>query len=122
MDLNLDIGQQYLQMLLAEDQFDGNLIYTLGAYNGGPGNMRRWRRELSDVRDPLVFIESLPAPETRDYIHKVMTNIWIYRDRLGQEPISQRILAAESWPLYHPQDGGIKEKGPAKQALIISSK
>lgn len=121
MDLNLEIGQQYLQMLLAEDQFDGNLIHTLGAYNGGPGNMRRWRRELSDVRDPLVFIESLPAPETRDYIHKVMTNIWIYRDRLGQEPISQRILAAESWPLYHPQDGGINEKGPAQQALIISS-
>ena len=121
MDLNLEIGQQYLNMLLAEDQFDGNLIYTLGAYNGGPGNMRRWRRELTNVRDPLLFIESLPAPETRDYIHKVMTNIWIYRDRLGQEPISQRILAAESWPLYHAQDGGIKEKGPAKQALTISS-
>lgn len=120
MDLNLEIGQQYLEMLMAEDQFDGNLIFTLGAYNGGPGNMRRWRRELKNVRDPLLFIESLPAPETRDYIQKVMTNIWVYRDRLGQEPISQRILAAESWPLYHAQDGGIKEKGPAKQALTIS--
>lgn len=121
-DLNLEIGQKYLQMLLAEDQFDGNLIYALGAYNGGPGNMRRWRRELSQVSDPLVFIESLPAPETRDYIQKVMTNIWVYRDRLGQEPISQRILAAESWPLYHAQDGDINDKGPAKQALKISAK
>jgi soluble lytic murein transglycosylase-like protein len=121
MELNLEIGQQYLQMLLGKDQFAGNLIYTLAAYNGGPGNTRRWRRELSGVRDPLLFVESLPAPETRSYIHKVMANIWIYRDRLGQEPISQRILAAESWPLYHPQDTGINEKGPAKQALNIAS-
>ena len=121
MDLNLEIGQDYLQMLMSENQFDGNLIYTLAAYNGGPGNVRRWRRELKDVTDPLLFVESLPAPETRGYIHKVMANIWIYRDRLNQEPISQRILAAESWPLYHAQDGGINEKGPAAQALITNA-
>lgn len=104
MDLNIEIGQKYLTMLMTEEQFDANLIYTLAAYNGGPGNVRRWKRELKNVVDPLVFIESLPAPETRDYVHKVMANLWIYRDRLGQEPISQRILAAESWPLYHQQD------------------
>jgi hypothetical protein len=77
----------------------------LAAYNGGPGNVRRWRRELSDVQDPLLFIESLPAPETRNYVQKVMANLWIYRDRLAQSPDSQRILAAESWPLYRAQDG-----------------
>ena len=103
-DLNLQIGQQYLSMLLGEDYFDGSIIHVLAAYNGGPGNVRRWRRELKDVVDPLLFIESLPAPETRDYVQKVMSNLWIYRHRLGQEPISQRILAAESWPLYDAQD------------------
>ena len=103
--LNLSIGQQYLTMLLGKDYFDRNLVFTLAAYNGGPGNVRRWRRELKDVNDPLLFIESLPAPETRDYIHKVMSNLWIYRSRLKQEPVSQRILAAESWPRYTPQDG-----------------
>lgn len=103
-DLNLDIGQQYLRMLLGDDYFDNSLLLTLAAYNGGPGNVRRWRRELKGVTDPLLFIESLPAPETRDYVHKVMTNLWIYRARLGQEPTSQRILAAESWPLYNAQD------------------
>lgn len=66
--------------------------------------MRRWRRELKNVADPLLFIESLPAPETRDYVQKVLSNLWIYRHRLRQEPISQRILAAESWPRYHAQD------------------
>ena len=103
-ELNLEIGQKYLAMLMGEDYFNGSLVHMLAAYNGGPGNVRRWRRELSEVKDPLLFIESLPAPETRDYVQKVMTNLWIYRDRLFQSPDSQRILAAESWPLYRAQD------------------
>ena len=103
-ELNLEIGQKYLTMLMGEDYFNGSLVHMLAAYNGGPGNVRRWRRELSEVKDPLLFIESLPAPETRDYVQKVMTNLWIYRDRLFQSPDSQRILAAESWPLYRAQD------------------
>lgn len=103
-ELNLEIGQKYLAMLMGEDYFNGSLVHMLAAYNGGPGNVRRWRRELTEVKDPLLFIESLPAPETRDYVQKVMTNLWIYRDRLFQSPDSQRILAAESWPLYRAQD------------------
>ena len=103
-ELNLEIGNRYLSLLLSKKYFDQNLVFALAAYNGGPGNVRRWRRELKEVTDPLLFIESLPAPETRDYVQKVMSNLWIYRDRLEQEPISQRILAAESWPRYHAQD------------------
>ncbi|MBT5518505.1 MAG: lytic transglycosylase domain-containing protein [Rhodobiaceae bacterium] len=103
-ELNLEIGNRYLSMLLSDKYFDKSLIHALAAYNGGPGNVRRWRRELKNVADPLLFIESLPAPETRDYVQKVMSNLWIYRHRLRQEPISQRILAAESWPRYHAQD------------------
>ncbi|MGI9438821.1 MAG: hypothetical protein ACR2OK_03875, partial [Parvibaculales bacterium] len=82
----------------------GSLVHMLAAYNGGPGNVRRWRRELSDVKDPLLFIESIPAPETRDYVQKVLANLWIYRHRLYQSADSQRILAAESWPQYRAQD------------------
>jgi soluble lytic murein transglycosylase-like protein len=107
-ELNLEIGQKYLTMLMGETYFSGSLVHMLAAYNGGPGNVRRWRRELASVKDPLLFIESLPAPETRDYVQKVMANLWIYRDRLAQSPDSQRILAAESWPLYRAQDGRAK--------------
>ncbi|HAT08602.1 MAG TPA: hypothetical protein DCS39_05040 [Rhodobiaceae bacterium] len=107
-ELNLEIGQKYLRMLMGEDYFNGSLVHMLAAYNGGPGNVRRWRRELIEVEDPLLFIESLPAPETRNYVQKVMTNLWIYRDRLFQSPDSHRILAAESWPLYRAQDSQIE--------------
>ena len=103
-DLNLAIGQKYLSMLMGRDYFDGNLIFALAAYNAGPGTLRRWRRELKDVEDPLLFIESMSAGETRKYVQKVMANMWIYRNKFGQDPISLRILAAESWPQYVQQD------------------
>ncbi len=103
-DLNLAIGQKYLSMLMSNDYFDGNVIYALAAYNAGPGTLRRWRRELKGVEDPLLFIESMSAGETRKYVQKVMGNMWIYRNKFGQDPVSLRILAAESWPVYVPQD------------------
>jgi len=120
-ETNLVLGQKYLGLLMSEKYFNKNLILALAAYNGGPGNVRRWQRELDDVNDPLLFIESLPAPETRGYIHKVMTNLWIYRNRLQQEATSQRILAAESWPMYNAMD---KNSADAEQspAPSVSSK
>ena len=60
--------------------------------------------ELAGVEDPLLFIESMSAGETRKYVQKVMANMWVYRNKFGQEPVSLRILAAESWPVYVPQD------------------
>ncbi len=103
-ELNLDIGQRYMGMLLSDDYFQNNIIYTLAGYNAGPGTLKRWRREMSDVNDPILFIESLSAPETRKYVQNVMENLWIYRNRLGQDTPSLRLLAAQSWPIYVEQD------------------
>ncbi|MBE8191487.1 MAG: lytic transglycosylase domain-containing protein [Alphaproteobacteria bacterium] len=102
--LNIDLGQRYLVLLMGENYFDDNLILTLAAYNAGPGNLRRWRKELAGVDDPLLFIESIPAAETRKYIHNVMANLWIYRTRFNQETPSRRLLAAETWPPHKRQD------------------
>ena len=102
--LNLELGQKYLTMLLDEKYYGDNLVLALAAYNAGPGTLKRWRRELAEIDDPLLFIESVPAGETRRYLQKVLANLWIYRNRLGQEAISQRILANETWPYYVAQD------------------
>lgn len=59
----------------------GDLFETALAYNGGPGNLNRWKRAL-DIDDPLLFIESIPNPESRDFVEKVLTNVWVYRARL----------------------------------------
>ena len=103
-DLNLDIGQRYISMLLGENYFKNNIVYALAGYNAGPGTLKRWRREMDDVNDPVLFIESISAPETRKYVQHVMENLWIYRSRLGQDTPSLRLLAEKSWPIYVEQD------------------
>jgi len=104
MALNMNIGQAYLKGLLEDEAIRGNLMLALASYNAGPGNVQRWQNEIGKNDDPLLFMESLPAPETRLYIQKVLRNIWLYRDRLGQPAPSLEALAAGLWPLYVEQD------------------
>ncbi|WP_223677555.1 lytic transglycosylase domain-containing protein [Azospirillum agricola] len=101
---NMELGQRYLAELLAMPDIGGNLFLAAAAYNAGPGTLGRWRRDLSEVTDPLLFIESLPFAETRDYVEKVMANFWIYRLRLGQETATLDAVAAGKWPVYSPAD------------------
>ena len=101
---NLKLGQRYLERLIASDDIEGNLFLVAAAYNGGSGNLRRWRRNMADLEDPLLFIESIPAPETRAFVERVLVNYWIYRARFGQKSPSLDALAEGRWPLYHPLD------------------
>ncbi|CAO3411383.1 transglycosylase SLT domain-containing protein [Azospirillum largimobile] len=103
---NMELGQRYLTELLAMPEIDGNLFLATAAYNAGPGTLARWRRELSDITDPLLFIESLSFGETRDYVEKVMANFWIYQLRLGQETASLDAVADGKWPSYTPVEAG----------------
>ena len=102
--LNLTLGQRYLRHLLSKDGIDGNLIYALVAYNRGPGRLREWRRKVDYRDDPLLFIESIPVRETRVFIERVLTNLWIYRARLGQPARSLETVASGGWPAYVPLD------------------
>ena len=75
------------------------------AYNGGPGNLAKWkRRTLPYSKDPLMFIESIPARETRDFVERVLSNLWMYRERLGQATPSLDAIAAGELPLYKALD------------------
>ncbi len=102
---NMELGQRYLAELMASPDINNNLFLLAAAYNAGPGALSKWRREqLDGVTDPLLFIESLPYAETRDYTAKVLANFWIYRLRLGQATSSLDAVAAGAWPLYMPMD------------------
>ena len=103
-DLNLDLAQRYLGYLLKDDAVDGNLVHLATAYNGGPGNLRKWLRRTAHHGDPLLFIESLPSRETRHFIERIFTNLWAYRARLGQAAPSRAALASGDWPSYVSQD------------------
>jgi len=103
--VNLMLGQHYVASLLGSPPVGGNLFHLTAAYNAGPSNLVRWRRDMEDVSDPLLFIESIPMRETRDYVRKVLANYWIYQARLGQPAVTLDAIAAGSWPVYLPAPG-----------------
>lgn len=107
--VNLAIGQEYVNHLISTTA-GGDLFDMALAYNGGPGNLRRWKREVA-VEDPLLFIESIPNPESRDFVERVLTNFWVYRQRLGRKPESRDLVAAGKLPLHQAIDEIAEGKG-----------
>ncbi len=97
---NLTLAQNYIETLMASGEPRGNLFMLTTAYNGGPGNLSRWLDQINFKGDPFLFIESIPAPETRGYIERVVMNFWIYRSRLGQPSPSLDVSASGDWPIY----------------------
>ncbi|MCB1505094.1 MAG: transglycosylase SLT domain-containing protein [Hyphomicrobiaceae bacterium] len=85
---NTMIGSAYIGDRMAE--FDGNYVLTLAGYNAGPGRARQWMRAFGDPRssklDAVDWIERIPFQETREYVAKVLSNIQIYRARVGDQP------------------------------------
>lgn len=109
-DFNLEVGQTYLNQLLSSRYYDGDLFRLAAAYNGGPGNLRKWSKRVNFGDDPLLFIESLPSRQTRNFIERVMTNYWIYRLRLGQDTPSLDQLVAGTWPQYESYADGSPDR------------
>lgn len=83
--INLALGQRYIIELLENPYVDGDIAAMLLAYNGGPGNLRRWRERWADVSDPLLMIELFPLAETRNYAERVLAHYWMYRIKHGRD-------------------------------------
>lgn len=116
---SLGLGQKYLQTLL--DQVNGNLFQLAAAYNAGPGALTHWiGAHPSMVDDPLLFIESIPVPETRNYIKRVMTFYWLYARRAGQSAPSLQETAEGKWPLYKPHETPLTQPPVVAGTQLIS--
>ena len=79
-DINIRMGAWYVADL--EREFAGNKIMVLAAYNGGRSNVAQWLKERR-ISGHLTDIDSIPFPETRNFVGKVMLDyniyVWIYR-------------------------------------------
>ncbi len=113
---NMFLGQQYIVDLLQHQSIENNIIKMLAAYNAGMGTMVKFEKTFYTY-DPLLYIESFPAYETRSYIKRVMSNLWLYRARLNQPLTSMQELAHGNWPLYNSEDAYVQQQ--IRQRMMI---
>jgi soluble lytic murein transglycosylase len=117
--VNIDLGQKYLSDLLQNNKIENDLFRLAVAYNAGPGKMARWSQTVDYKDDPLLFIESIPAAETRIFVERVLANYWIYRIKFRQPTSSLDDVAEGNWPDYVAQDKSIT-RSLASAAMLFS--
>ena len=78
---NIQLGTHYLGELLNE--FEGNIIYSVAAYNAGPQAVQRWIAK-SGHRPSDEFVELIGYRETRGYVKRVVGSYRIYRMLYGK--------------------------------------
>ena len=91
--LNLKIGQDYVSWLMSQG-VGYDILRTVAAYNGGPATLQKTAQMLGEDDESLMVIECMPAPETRDYVEKVMAAYWTYRKKFGQDVTTLDMLAS----------------------------
>jgi len=77
---NLPIGTAYMGDLLKD--YRQNPVLVSGAYNAGPGAVKRWLNTRPQG-EATIWVETLPYFETRDYIPRVLAFTTLYDWRLG---------------------------------------
>ena len=75
---NTAVGGLYYADLI--DNYEGNRVLALAAYNAGPNRVRRWREGgLSVAR----WVDTIPFKETREYVRAVLAYNVIYSLKAG---------------------------------------
>jgi len=75
-DVSVRFGAFYISRQLTA--MNGSLEGALAAYNGGPGNARRWSGG-APIADPDLFVERIDFSETRNYVKSVIAQYDVYR-------------------------------------------
>jgi len=67
-EVNIRLGTYHFRQLV--NLFGGAVPLAVASYNAGQGNVLRWRR-AAQHRPMDEFLESIPFPETRNYVKRV---------------------------------------------------
>jgi soluble lytic murein transglycosylase-like protein len=89
---NLRVGQDYVVKLL--DLVKGDVLRAVAAYNSGPGVIMKTAKQMEPEADSLLVFESMPGGQTREFVQRVVSNYWIYRQMAGQDCPSLAALAS----------------------------
>lgn len=77
---NIQLGARYLKQML--NRYQGNIAIAFAAYNAGPVAVDRWIQEGKTKRGIIGFIDSIPYPETREYVASLIRNYYWYHQKL----------------------------------------
>jgi soluble lytic murein transglycosylase len=80
--VNIAYGSYYLRYLL--DEYGGNTMLAVAAYNGGEANVSRWLAD-AHAQGRRLTIDTIPFPETRAYVSKVLQAQRDYRRTYASE-------------------------------------
>ena len=103
---NVALGSRYMRMLL--DQFQQNRILAAAAYNAGPARVKQWLQALPATVEHDRFVETIPFPETRQYVQNVLSFAVIYAYLEGRQvPVVQPAerLIQNPWRLQADRAG-----------------
>jgi soluble lytic murein transglycosylase len=81
-EVNIRYGTWYLRNLM--DRYDGDIVYTLAAYNAGQGNVEKWVAAAKADGGRLT-VSSIPFAETREYIQRVLDAQADYRAHYARD-------------------------------------
>src|SRR3954449_5214746 len=81
--INIAYGTWYLRYLLT--RYHGNTLLALAAYNAGEGKVDEWWQRASSRGERFNVAEHIPFPETRDYVHRVLSARHEYRRTYARE-------------------------------------
>jgi soluble lytic murein transglycosylase len=73
---SIKFGVNYISWL--GKYYKGQIEYMVAAYNGGPGNVDKWKVRELNSKDIDYFSEFTPFNETRDYIFRTKKYIIQY--------------------------------------------
>jgi soluble lytic murein transglycosylase len=83
-DTNISMGTYYLREIM--DSLDNHPVVASAGYNAGPRRAARWRGDRPLAGE--IYAETIPYPETRQYVKKVMSNTMYYARLFQQTPLS----------------------------------
>jgi soluble lytic murein transglycosylase len=75
-ETNIRFGTYYLKDLVG--RFGGSFPLTIAAYNAGPEAVAGWLTQDGALAHD-AFVESVPYPETRRYLRRVLRSYRVYR-------------------------------------------
>jgi len=82
-EYNILIGSWYVKSLI--DDFHGNVVAAVAAYNAGPRRVSQWLKD-GVWNGKLQDIDQIPVGETRHFVDRVFYNYDLYKKIYGGDP------------------------------------